>query len=211
MQERLERAGIRSEREEGVECCYARQTKFWVQDPDGTLWEIYTLEGDLDHRGAGQHMEAVLHAGAANGQPDPAVWEHRLGQAIPSPLPLADNSTDEIRLSGTLNVPLAAAVPARLVGDAHRALKPGGRLFVRVLVGDRALEAPQLPGPAAVVQYVPEQSVPVLLLEQQGFRAIRKIKFDAQPCFQRQGVAMRELQLEGWKEKGPDDSARKPA
>src|SRR5579885_162088 len=30
MQERLERAGIRSRREEGVECCYARQTKFWV-------------------------------------------------------------------------------------------------------------------------------------------------------------------------------------
>src|SRR6516165_10298799 len=40
MQERLELAGIRSKREEGVECCYARQTKFWVTDPDQTLWEI---------------------------------------------------------------------------------------------------------------------------------------------------------------------------
>src|SRR5262245_38286399 len=29
MQERLERAGIHAQREEGVECCYARQTKFW--------------------------------------------------------------------------------------------------------------------------------------------------------------------------------------
>src|SRR5947209_5852921 len=38
MQRRLEEAGIRSQREEGVECCYARQTKFWVTDPDGTLW-----------------------------------------------------------------------------------------------------------------------------------------------------------------------------
>ena len=37
MQERLERAGIKSRREEGVECCYAKQTKFWVTDPDGTL------------------------------------------------------------------------------------------------------------------------------------------------------------------------------
>src|SRR4051812_45199025 len=34
MQERLERAGVRSQREDGVECCYARQTKFWVHDPD---------------------------------------------------------------------------------------------------------------------------------------------------------------------------------
>src|SRR3954454_25280050 len=47
MQERLERAGIRSQREEGVECCYARQTKFWVTDPDKTLWELYTLHEDI--------------------------------------------------------------------------------------------------------------------------------------------------------------------
>lgn len=63
MQRRLELAGIRSRREEGVECCYALQTKFWVTDPDGTLWEIYTLESDLDHRGKGQTREEML-AGA---------------------------------------------------------------------------------------------------------------------------------------------------
>ena len=59
MQERLERAGISSQREEGVECCYAKQTKFWVTDPDGTLWELYTLEEDIDHRGVGQSREAM--------------------------------------------------------------------------------------------------------------------------------------------------------
>ena len=58
--ERLERAGVHSQREEGVECCYARQTKFWVTDPDKTLWEIYTLDGDIDHRGAGQSLEAMV-------------------------------------------------------------------------------------------------------------------------------------------------------
>lgn len=63
LQERLERAGIRSKREEGVECCYARQTKFWVTDPDGTLWEFYTLDEDIDHRGIGQSREEML-AGA---------------------------------------------------------------------------------------------------------------------------------------------------
>lgn len=60
MQERLEKAGIRSQREEGVECCYARQTKFWVHDPDNTLWELYTLDDDdLDHRGTGQSKEVM--------------------------------------------------------------------------------------------------------------------------------------------------------
>jgi catechol 2,3-dioxygenase-like lactoylglutathione lyase family enzyme len=60
VQERLERAGIRSQREEGVECCYSRQTKFWVQDPDDTLWELYTLDDDeLEHRGAGQSIEVM--------------------------------------------------------------------------------------------------------------------------------------------------------
>jgi catechol 2,3-dioxygenase-like lactoylglutathione lyase family enzyme len=63
LQERLERAGVRSQREAGVECCYARQTKFWVTDPDRTLWEFYTLDGDLDHRGAGQSLDEMLPAG----------------------------------------------------------------------------------------------------------------------------------------------------
>ena len=39
MQQGLGTAGIATQREEGVECCYARQTKFWAHDPDGTLWE----------------------------------------------------------------------------------------------------------------------------------------------------------------------------
>jgi hypothetical protein len=200
LQERLERAGIRSQREEGVECCYARQTKFWVQDPDQTLWEMYTLEGDLEHRGAGQSLEAMLPAGGANGPAASVVWEHYLGTPVPATIPLADNSADEIRLRGTFNVELPADVRHRLVAEARRALKPGGRIFIHVLVGDRPLSGPpQLPGPAAAVQHVPLQDEPVQLLEHCEFNAVRKVKFDAKPCFLRQGVAMRELQLEGWK------------
>ena len=87
MQERLERAGIHAQREEGVECCYARQTKFWVHDPDRTLWEIYTLDGDLEHRGAGQVPEKVLPPTATAGPAEPVVWEHRLGQEVPLRVP----------------------------------------------------------------------------------------------------------------------------
>src|SRR5215471_18171622 len=111
MQERLERAGIRSRREEGVECCYARQTKFWVTDPDQTLWEIYTLEEDLDHRGRGQTMEEMLPPDAADepahaGRSPNVVWEHRMTDAVPASIPREDGSTDEAHLLGTLNLSL---------------------------------------------------------------------------------------------------------
>jgi catechol 2,3-dioxygenase-like lactoylglutathione lyase family enzyme len=198
MQERLERAGIRSQREEGVECCYARQTKFWVTDPDRTLWEIYTLEGDIDHRGEGQTLDTMVPD--ADQRPErPVVWEHRMTDPVPEAIPLENGTADEVRLRGTLNLPLPADVLDRLVAEARRVLKPEGRLFVHVLVGDRPTAgAPHLPGPAAAVQHVPVQSEPVRLLERGGFRSVRLVKFDAKPCFQRNGVDMRELQLEGW-------------
>ena len=52
VQRRFEMSGISTVRQDGVECCYAKQTKFWVADPDGTLWELYVLEEDIDHRGS---------------------------------------------------------------------------------------------------------------------------------------------------------------
>ncbi len=51
IQRRLEDRGYSTRCENGVACCYAKQTKFWVRDPDGRRWEVYVLEEDLDHRG----------------------------------------------------------------------------------------------------------------------------------------------------------------
>src|ERR1700752_1791542 len=51
IQRRLEAAGLHTEREDGVECCYARQTKFWITDPDRALWEIYVFHEDIDEHG----------------------------------------------------------------------------------------------------------------------------------------------------------------
>jgi catechol 2,3-dioxygenase-like lactoylglutathione lyase family enzyme len=202
MQERLERAGIRSQREEGVECCYALQTKFWVTDPDQTLWEIYTLEGDLDHRGQGQDLSEMLpHADGAAAEAR-VVWEHRLTEAVPAVLPLADASADEVRLRGTFNLPLTDEAKRRLLAEAGRVLRPGGLLFVHVLVGERPVDRPQLPGPAAAVQQVPLDKEPPRLLESAGFQDLRLLKFDDKPCFVRDGVAMREMQLEGRKPAG---------
>ncbi|HWG47957.1 MAG TPA: ArsI/CadI family heavy metal resistance metalloenzyme [Gemmataceae bacterium] len=205
MQKRLEEAGIRSRREEGVECCYARQTKFWVTDPDQTLWEMYTLDEDLDHRGVGQTREEMVSGTnrSATDKPmsvPPAVWEHTLGQPVPESIARADDSVEEVRLRGTFNQPLTDDVKRRLLREADRVLRPGGRLFVHVLVADKPLAgAPHLPGPAAAVRHVPLDSEPPRLLKAAGFQAIKRIKFEDKPCFVVDGVAMREMQLEGYK------------
>ena len=48
MTRRLVDEGLTTEDELGVECCYARQDKVWVKDPDGAEWEWYTVLGDSD-------------------------------------------------------------------------------------------------------------------------------------------------------------------
>jgi SAM-dependent methyltransferase len=200
MQGRLEAAGIKSQREEGVECCYARQTKFWVRDPDRTLWEVYTLDGDIEHRGAGQLPEKVLPPVEAAPQAAPVVWEHRLGQGVPERAPYADGSVDEVRLRGSLNVPLDESERMRLLVEARRVLRPGGRIFVHVLTAERPFEGePGLPGPASAVRHVPVDADVVGLVEAAGFEGGRLLKFDVRPCFVREGVPMRETQLEAWK------------
>lgn len=45
---RLLEAGLATAPETGVNCCYARQDKVWVDDPDGAPWEIYTVLGDSE-------------------------------------------------------------------------------------------------------------------------------------------------------------------
>jgi catechol 2,3-dioxygenase-like lactoylglutathione lyase family enzyme len=194
MQERLERAGLRTRREEGVECCYARQTKFWAHDPDGNLWEVYTFEEDIDHRGDGRAQEVAL----ATAAPEQAVWEHRMNEPVPTRIPLPDAGADEVRLRGTLNLPLTDEQKRAVVAEAVRVLKPGGRLFIHVLTGERPVDRPDLPGPAAAVRAVPFESDPVALLEDAGLTGVRMMKFDPKPCFVRDGVGMRELQLEGF-------------
>jgi len=199
MQHRLELSGIKTQREEGVECCYARQTKFWVKDPDQNLWEIYLFEGDLEHRGMGQ-VPAPSSTQAAPAT-EPIIWEHTLGQPIPATVPLADCIADEVRLRGTFNVPLTPEQQRHIVKESFRILKPGGSILLHQLVADRPLTdgAPKLPGPAAWVRHVPLEREPVLLLESAGFVLLQLVKLGATACFQQGGVEMRECQLSGRK------------
>lgn len=46
---RLRAAGLSTVDEMETECCYARQDKIWVTDPDGTPWEVFTVLEDVEH------------------------------------------------------------------------------------------------------------------------------------------------------------------
>lgn len=57
--DRLAASGLATFKEDNVECCYARQDKVWVHDPDGAPWEVYTVLADAPH--------AKVNAGATVG------------------------------------------------------------------------------------------------------------------------------------------------
>lgn len=44
----LRARGLTLDEEKRTECCYALQEKFWVTDPDGNRWEIYTVLEDVE-------------------------------------------------------------------------------------------------------------------------------------------------------------------
>ena len=40
--------GLGALEEMGTNCCYAKQDKFWVMDPDGYRWEVYYFHNDVE-------------------------------------------------------------------------------------------------------------------------------------------------------------------
>lgn len=45
---RVTERGLASFDEKDTTCCYARQDKFWVSDPDGNRWEVYAVLEDVE-------------------------------------------------------------------------------------------------------------------------------------------------------------------
>jgi catechol 2,3-dioxygenase-like lactoylglutathione lyase family enzyme len=51
--EALQRRGLATGEERREACCYAVQDKFWVTDPDGNRWEVYTVLEDIERKADG--------------------------------------------------------------------------------------------------------------------------------------------------------------
>ena len=58
--ERLGRAELPTQTQEGVTCCYAVQDKVWVADPDGNPWEIFVVtQADTAAHSDGRSRPAI--------------------------------------------------------------------------------------------------------------------------------------------------------
>jgi catechol 2,3-dioxygenase-like lactoylglutathione lyase family enzyme len=199
MQVRLETAGIVTKREEGVECCHSSQTKFWVTDPDRILWELYILHEDMDEEECGApsiHSTETPPVDAKR-----IVWRHQIPESFPARIPHEDNSVHEVVLEGTANMKSEFSGMDIVLTEAFRALRPGGEVSLHGLAGDKPLQAarPNLPGPAAVVEYVPVESEPMKAMLRAGFVQLRFEKLSPAPNFIIDDVRMREFFLTGRK------------
>jgi catechol 2,3-dioxygenase-like lactoylglutathione lyase family enzyme len=223
LQRRLEEAGVPTIREEGVECCYAKQTKFWLQDPDGNLWEFYVLESDIANRGDGSVpvVGQVERQGGTNGKPDgslPIAGEeaccaggacnsspaaaarvtlrHFLGQPFDALSSASSASAHEVFLQGSSNAAISEADERRLLALAFAATAPGGTLRVHCLTADVRPEGSlELTGPAAVVQRTPVLQELLARIGDAGFVGAELTTYRGGACFNSGGAELRETTI----------------
>jgi catechol 2,3-dioxygenase-like lactoylglutathione lyase family enzyme len=202
IQERLTAAGICTQEQIGTLCGYARQAKIWVSDPDANFWEVYVVEEDIEPAVVRRNREGA----AARVDPvvGPVVWEHYVTETANQSIPHADDSVDEVKLTGTFNAPLSDAARAVVVGEAFRVLKAGGKVVTHGLVADRSLmgDPPKLPGLAALVSRVPARAEIITALRSAGFIGMQIVKLTETPWFVHEGVGLREVKWVGWKPAG---------
>jgi len=54
-----QKAGLVTREEIGANCCYAKQDKFWVNDPDGVQWEVYYFHEDAEFNDPHYELETA--------------------------------------------------------------------------------------------------------------------------------------------------------
>jgi catechol 2,3-dioxygenase-like lactoylglutathione lyase family enzyme len=69
--ERLVAAGLATFDERDATCCFARQDKVWVRDPDGNAWEIYFVVDDLLDDHGHNHRGSLLPIAGDTAEPEP--------------------------------------------------------------------------------------------------------------------------------------------
>jgi hypothetical protein len=190
MQDRLATMGIDAQFLSNVACCYSHQTK--ICNADGTMWEVYVLDDD----GASDDASAPTSPRVVRHRRRSSAWCARTCSASAFPALDAEPAAiaDEVHLRGTFNAPLDDVREAAILASALRALKPGGRIEIHMMVGDRPVgrALPTMPGPASRVERVPVAADVMHVVEDAGFVALECLRYSHSPVFRFDGVEMRE-------------------
>jgi len=212
---RLEQAGLSICAQDGTVCGYARQDKIWVADPDHNFWEVYVVLEDVDPRMVNAGFDGASRRANASGnstadettKPTKELWEHRVAEGAIRSIPYADESLDEIRLTGTFNAPLTDQERLHILNECLRTLKPGGSVQVHGLIASRKIAGalPTPPGVAALVKRVPTLDELLAELQSAGLRDVRITKLPEKPAFTAGGTDMHEVKVRAAKSAAPSN------
>jgi catechol 2,3-dioxygenase-like lactoylglutathione lyase family enzyme len=174
-----------------------------VTDPDGNNWRFALAES------TDAPMPLPMATLPLADEAESVLWEHCVTHPLPERIPF-DGNAAEIRLTGSFNVASLAHRCAWLVGEAFRALKPGGKIVVHGLMADREIAGPSptLPGMAARVSRVPSLAEPLAILTKAGFVDLQFVKLTETPWFVHEGIGLREVKLIGRKRERPAKPTR---
>lgn len=203
---------------QGVTCCYSRQSKIFLDDPDGHMVEMYTVEADIAEDAAQTARTSTMQqsqeaeASALNS----GTFDHLLPAPFPKTLAFGDNSVKEIQLRGTFNAAMTGEEAFRIIQECQRVLSFGGSISTHMLVADIpvAKEIPTLPEPASHVRRVPTEAEMIALFEEVGFTGITLKRFSHSSVFNVGGAEFREFLMTATKashhEKNTTDLSASP-
>ena len=205
--QRLEAAGICTSNQNGTVCSYALQDKLWLRDPDGNFWEIYHIDEHIPPESVRQSLppaEARMDTPNAS-----RFWEHHITDTLPDRIPCDDDSLEEIRLTGTFNVQVAADDLYTVLRESRRVLKPGGRLVTHGLMSDLPIanQTLDLPGMAALVQRMPVHREVADQIRSVGFTNLEYSKLTARSWFEINGIGLREVKICAYRPLSSESSA----
>ncbi|SNC63445.1 Catechol 2,3-dioxygenase [Hymenobacter gelipurpurascens] len=110
MEQRMTKArtqGLVAREEMGTSCCYAKQDKFWVNDPDGVEWEVYYFHEDAEFNDPRYQQEYDQANGSSQCCIAPATSAAAVPEEVLTTAPMAFTLVD----ATPANSPAAACTP----------------------------------------------------------------------------------------------------
>jgi len=196
--------GVEFQHLDSVACCYADQSKIYMNDPDGVLFEVYNVNRDLEPSSNAQPSVSENKEGS-----NARSYDHILPSEFPDHLDFADNSLEAVSLRGSLNAEISNEKIFSILQESKRVLKPGAEIVLHMLASDSepAETIPTLPEPASYVRRIPSEKFIWESLREAGFVGLKAERFSANHVFEFKGSRFRELLLKASKLSAPRSQA----